>query len=164
MNKAFDQTQVTTPNTSEQVSNFVRATGRTRKAGYWLCGSGVALILSVFLPWVSIDGMGDTGQSGGGVLVLLAIGGLLAYLGGRVLQDRISKRVNVALWVLAAVGTFYTVALFAAQALLQQNGAQPAIGFYLGLGGFIAAVVGTVLMQTAQRKNAATAQSVESGR
>ena len=59
MNKAINETQASTPKSTEQVSNFVRATGRTRKAGYWLTGSGAAALLSAFLPWGS-DGSGDT--------------------------------------------------------------------------------------------------------
>ena len=31
---------------STRATGFVRAEGRTRKAGYWICGGGVAVALS----------------------------------------------------------------------------------------------------------------------
>src|ERR1700677_2512842 len=86
-----------------RVSDFVRATGRSRKAGYWIFGGGIATALSAFFPWVSLDGMDSTHPSGGGAIMLLAVGGLLAYFGSRVLQDRITKRASITLWILAAI-------------------------------------------------------------
>jgi len=169
MNKAFDETPVTTPKSSEQVSNFVRATGRTRKAGYWLCGSGAAALLSAFLPWGS-DGSGDTlHPTGGGVPLVLAIGGLFAYFGIRILQDHPTKKLNVALWVIAGLNALVCLGFMASAGQANNEGGgyisvQPTIGFYLGVAGFIAGVVGTVLMQTVRRKNAATTQLVENGR
>jgi hypothetical protein len=142
------------------VSGLVRAAGRTRKAGYWIGGGGVAVALSAFLPWVSIEGIDERHPAGGGVLLLLAIGGSLAYFGGRVLQNRVSKKVNIALWVLAGIDVLLSVALFAAESRTSAEGAgiisvAPAIGFYLGVGGLIASVVGTVLVQTVRRREAA---------
>jgi hypothetical protein len=148
------------------VSGFVRASGRTRKAGYWVGGGGVAVVLSAFLPWVSVDGIEDSHPAGGGVLLLLAIGGLFAYFGGRVLQNRMSKTVNVTLWVLAGVDVALSVGLFAAESRANTKGAgiisvAPATGFYVGLGGLIASVVGTVLVQTVRRRHpAATGPNV----
>jgi len=169
MNKAFDQTPVTTPKSSEQQSNFIQATGRTRKAGYWLCGSGAAALLSAFLPWGS-DGSGDSlHPTGGGVPLVLAVGGLLAYFGTQVLRNHLTKKINVTLWVIAGVNALVCLGFMASAGQANSEGGgyisvQPTIGFYLGVAGFIAGVVGTVLMQTVRRKNAATAQSVENGR
>jgi hypothetical protein len=142
-----------------RVSGLVRASGRTRKAGYWICGGGIAAALSAFLPWVTIDNTDTSHPAGGGVLLLLAIGVLLAYFGGRVLQDRVSRAVNIALWVLAGVDLLLTVGLFAAEARIQREAAgivsvSPAIGFYVGIGGLVASVVGTVLVQTVRRRPA----------
>lgn len=147
--------------TPTQTPGFVRAEGRTRKAGYWICGAGVAVVFSSFLPWVSIEGVETTHQSGGAVVMLLVIGGLLAYFGARVLQGRVTKVINVALWVIAAVDVVLSIGLFAAADQLQQESggivsASPTIGFYLAVGGFIASVVGTILVTTVRRKKAAT--------
>ena len=53
-----------------------------------------------------------------------------------------------------------SIGLFSAADKLQQEGggiisASPAIGFYLAVGGFIASVVGTILVTTVRRKKAA---------
>jgi hypothetical protein len=143
------------------MSGWVRAAGRTRKAGYCIGGGGVAVALSAFLPWVSIEGIGESHPAGGGVLLLLAIGGLLAYFGSRVLQNRVSKQLNIALWVLAGIDVLLTIALFAAESHATTDGGgiisvAPAVGFYIGLSGLIASVVGTVLVQTVRRRSADT--------
>jgi hypothetical protein len=143
---------------SPRRSDFVRATGRTRKAGYWIFGGGIASALSAFFPWVSLDGLDSTRPSGAGVVVLLAIGGLFAYFGSRVLQDRITKRARIALWVLAAVDVVWTIALFAAFGNVNNQvggGVQPSTGFLIGVAGLIAGVVGTVLVQSVGKKEAA---------
>jgi len=169
MNTPFDQTPASTPKTSERASNFVRATGRTRKAGYWVCGGGIAVVLSAFLPWVSYDGTDASHPTGSGVLLLLGIGGMLAYFGTRVLSDRLTKSVNVALWVVAAVDVLFSAGIFAAASHLNNQGdgivsVSPAIGLYVGIGGLIAGVVGTVLAQTVRHKRAAATQPAENGR
>jgi len=169
MSNSFDQTPVTTSKTPERVSNFVSATGRSRKAGYWLCGAGAAALFSALLPWGS-DRSGDSlHPTGGGVLLVLAIGGLLAYFGSRILRDRPTKKLTTTLWIIAGLNAVVCVGFLASAGQANSEGGgslsvQPTIGFYLGVAGFVAAVIGTVLMQTARRKNAATAQSVENGR
>ncbi len=145
-----------------RMTGLVRASGRTRKAGYWICGGGSAVALSAFLPWVSIDDTDSSHLTGGGVVLLLAIGGLLAYFGGRVLQDRASRGVKIALWVLAGVDVLLSVGLFAGEARVHREAAgivsvSPALGFYVGIGGLIASVVGAVLVQTVHRRAAASA-------
>jgi hypothetical protein len=143
-----------------RVSDSIRATGRTRKAGYYLFGGGIATALSAFFPWVSLDGMDSTRPSGSGVVVLLAIGGLLAYFGSRVHQDRITKRASITLWFLAALDVLWSIALFAAVANVNKQvggGVQPSTGFLIGIAGLIAGVVGTVLVHTVRRKNEAAA-------
>lgn len=168
MNKAMNETQASTPKSTEQVSNFVRATGRTRKAGYWLTGSGAAALLSAFLPWGS-DGSGDTlHPTGAGVPLVLAIGGLLAYFGIRVLQDRPVKKLNRVLWVIAGVNAIVCIGFLASagQASSEAGGyvsIQPTIGFYLGVAGLVATVVGAVLVRTIRGKNADTAQAIGHG-
>jgi uncharacterized membrane protein YfcA len=92
--------------------------------------------------------VGTVHLSGGGVVMLLVIGGLLALLGGRILQDRLSMVVNE----LATIDIFLAVSLFRAGD--QLNNVQPAIGFYLGLAGLMGSVVGNVLVQTIRRKRA----------
>ena len=165
-NTPFTQPEVNEPQhtgsatTPTKATGFVRAEGRTRKAGYWICGAGIAVVLSSFLPWVSIEGVEATHQSGGAVVMLLVIGGLLAYFGARVLQGRVTRTINVALWVIAGVDVALSIGLFSAADKLQQEGggivsASPAIGFYLAVGGFIASVVGTILVTTVRRKKAA---------
>jgi len=138
-----------------RVSDFVRAEGRTRKAGYWLFGGGIATALSAFFPWVSLDGVDSTRPSGGGVVVMLAIGGLLAYFGSRVLQDRITKRASITLWILAAIDVVWVIGLFAAFGNVNKQvggGVQPSSGFFIGIAGLIAGVLGTVLVHTVRRQ------------
>lgn len=144
MNTPFDQTPVMA-STSSGKTGLIRATGPTRKAGYVICLSGICLTVSAFLPWSSV---GTVHLSGGGVVMLLVIGGLLALLGGRILQDRLSMVVNE----LATIDIFLAVSLFRAGD--QLNNVQPAIGFYLGLAGLMGSVVGNVLVQTIRRKRA----------
>ena len=149
-----------------RVSGF-NATGRTRKAGYWLLGGGIATALSALLPWVRLDGVDSTRPSGGGVVVLLAIGGLLAYFGSRVLQNRITKRASITLWILAAIDVVWVIALFAAVAHVNKQvggGVQPAAGLLIGIAGLIAGVLGTVLVHTVRHKNETAAIVSEDGR
>ena len=85
---------------------------------------------------------------------LLLLGGLLAYFGSRILQDRLSKAINIALWVLAGISAVMIVGLFAAESQLGDQGAQPTTGFYLALAGFIASVEGTMLVHSVRHKKA----------
>ena len=143
-----------------RVSDFIRATGRTRKAGYWIFGGGIATALSAFFPWVSLDGMDGTHPSGGGAVLLLALGGLLAYFGSRVLQDRVTKRASITLWILAAIDVLLVIGLFAAFGNVNKQvggGAQPSSGFLIGIAGLIAGVLGTVLVHTVRRQKEAAA-------
>jgi hypothetical protein len=167
MTTSFDQTPANS-NTSERASSFVRTSGRTRKAGYWICGAGIAVILSAFLPWVSVEGMAASHPQGGSVAVLLVIGGLLAYFGTRVLSGRLSRALTVGLWVLSAVDVFISVANINAASKLQNEGAgivsvTPAVGFYVGIGGLLASVIGTVLVQSLRRKHAVGGQPTRRG-
>lgn len=132
-----------------------RLSAPTRKAGFWLVGAGGAVGLSSLFPWVSIDGMGSVSQSGGAVVMLLVIGGLLGFLGSRVLRGTATVTVLVGLWLVAAIDVALTLGLFSAAGKLSRASgplvsAAPAIGFYLAIGGFIAGVMGTVLTQIAR--------------
>jgi hypothetical protein len=150
-----------------RVADFVRATGRTRKAGYWIFGGGMATALSAFFPWVSLDGVDSTRPSGTGVVILLAIGGLLAYFGGRVLQGRITKRSSITLWILSAIDVLWVIVLFAALGNVNKQvggGVQPSSGFLIGIAGLIAGVIGTVLVHTVRRKKEANALASDAGR
>ncbi len=137
------------------VSRFVQAAGRTRKAGYWLAGGGVAVILSSFMPWVSVDGVDDTHPTGGGLLLLLVIGGLYSYFATRVLQGRFPRRINVILWVLAGIDVLISLGILAGVERASSEGSglwsvSPSLGFFVGLGGLAAGVVGTAMLQTAR--------------
>ena len=163
MNTSFDQAAESSQ-TREHPEGFVRAEGRARKAGYWLSGAGVAVVLSAFLPWVSIEGEDASHPQGGGVLLLLVIAGLLGYFGIRVLQGRLSKAVTIALWVISAVDIVLSFAIFGAASKLNNEGGgivsvSPAVGFYVGIGGLLAGVVGTVLAQTVRRRHTVGQQS-----
>jgi hypothetical protein len=165
MTASFDQTPSETSQPVERVSNFVRATGRARKAGYWVCSAGIAVALSAFLPWVSVDGLYSTHPSGGGVLLLLVIGGLLAFFGSRVLRGRLSRAITVALWAISAIDVVLSLALFGNLSQLNNESAglasiQPSTGFYVALGGLVASVVGTVLAQTVRRAKVSVGEPV----
>jgi hypothetical protein len=149
-----------------KTSDFVRATGRTRKAGYWLFGGGIATALSAFFPWVSLDGVDATRPSGAGVVVLLAIGGLFAYFGSRVLQQRITRRASISLWILAAVDIVWSIALFASFANVNRQvggGVQASSGFLIGIAGLGAGVVGTALVHTVRRNKEAAGLATQAG-
>jgi hypothetical protein len=151
---------------TSRMADFVHATGRTRKAGYWIFGGGIATAFSAFFPWVSLDGVDSTRPSGGGVVILLAIGGLLAYFGSRVLQDRITKRASITLWILAAIDILWVVVLFAALGSANKQvggGVQPSSGLLIGIGGLIAGAIGTVLVHTVRRKKEADALMADGG-
>ena len=163
MDTSFEQAPET-PQTRAHTPAFVRAEGRARKAGYWLSGAGVAVALSAFLPWVSIEGEDASHPQGGSVMLLLVIAGFLAYFGTRVLQGRLSKALTVALWVVSAVDVVLSLAIFSAASKLNNEGAGivsvgPAVGFYVGIGGLLAGVVGTVLAQTVRRRHAVAQQT-----
>jgi hypothetical protein len=165
MSTPYEQTSVTPSTNSEQKTGFVRAAGRSRKAGFWVFGAGLAVALSAFLPWVSVGGLYSTHPSGGGELLLLVIGGLLAFFGSRILQGRLSKAITIALWTISGIDVVLSLALFANLSHLNNEGAglvsvQPSTGFYVGLGGLVASVIGTVLAQTVRRTKASVGEPV----
>jgi len=141
---------VTTSGTRD-AKPIIVATGRRRKAGYYVCGGGGAIAISTLLPWVSVAGIASANRSGGGVFMLLALGAGLIFLGARVLQDRMTKTKMIVLWVLAAIELLLVVGLFAAvgHADGESGGlATPAAGFYIAVAGLIAATAGTIMVQT----------------
>lgn len=134
------------------VSGFVQAAGRTRKAGCWLLGGGVAVMLSAFMPWVSIDGVVSSHPSGTGLFLLLVIGAAYAYFGSRVLQNRVGPQTNVALWVVSGIDVLLSVGILvgAGQANREIPGlvsVSPSLGFFVGLAGLAAGVAGTAMLQ-----------------
>src|SRR5271163_1434015 len=78
----------------EAILAKVTAKGRLRAAGFVIGASGVALMLSAFLPWVSGSGLvsgSSGGLTGGGVVLILIMGAALSFLAVRVLQDKTNK-------------------------------------------------------------------------
>lgn len=139
---------------------IIVATGRRRRAGYFVCGGGGGIGISVLLPWVSVAGIASANLSGGGVVVLLALGAGLAYLGTRILKDRITKTTMIVLWVLAAIDLLLILILFAevGRADGESGGlATPAAGFFIAVVGLIAATVGTIMVQTTRHGREAVA-------
>ena len=150
---AYCGERVSTSGTSD-TRPFIVATGRRRSAGYYVCGGGGAIAISVLLPWVSVAGIASANLSGGGAVMLLAVATGLIYLGTRVLKDRITKTTMIVLWVLAAIDLLLILILFAAvgRADGESGGlATPAAGFYIAVLGLIAATVGTIMFQTTRR-------------
>jgi hypothetical protein len=145
---------------SQLVSTKIVATGRTRTAGLILSGSGAAIALSAFLPWVTAFGIASASPSGGGVVVLLVLGGAVGILSAQVLRYKATKPIRILSWVLAAVDGLAVLGLFAAsKSVGQTTGSfgvdvgqvlQPAAGFYLAMLALVAGVVGTIVLQTAK--------------
>src|SRR5262249_33581848 len=124
-------------------SNLIVATGRARTAGYLIGGGGLAVALSAFLPWVSGLGLASVHLSGGAVVLVLAAGVLLAYFGARVLKDRATRILMIALWILAAVDSLMVVLLFLAQRNITDSSeglASPGVGLYAAIAGLTATV------------------------
>jgi hypothetical protein len=159
MSTSFNQ-DLARSHISERGATVVRRGRSHSMPGYWICGAGIGVVLSAFLPWVSVDGLYASHPSGGGVLLLLVIGGLLVHFGTRVFGGHLSRASNVALWVISGVDVLVSLALFGSLSKLNNEGAglvsvQPSIGFYTGIGSLMASVVGTVLVQIARHKHTA---------
>jgi hypothetical protein len=138
-------TRIRPPHTHvrEHGATFDRAGRRTSRPSYWLCGAGIGVIWSAFLPSVSVGGLYTSHPAGGGVLLLLVVGGLLVFFGTRVLRGHLSKTLNITLWVTSGVDILVGLALFSSLSSLNNQGAslvslKPSIGFYVGIGGFAA--------------------------
>jgi hypothetical protein len=111
--------------------------------------------LSAFLPWVSLLGVASVHLSGGALVLVLAAGAVLAYCGGRVLKDRTTRLLMIALWILAALDSLMVVFLFGAQRDITNSSeglASPGVGLYVAIAGLIATVIGTTLLQTTRRR------------
>jgi len=133
----------------------VVAIGRRKTAGWLVCGGGLGVALSAFLPWFTVIGLVNAGLGGAGILVA-ALGAGLAFLGARILMERTSRKTTIILWVLAALDLLIVIGLFSSKRSLDGTGGlvTPAMGFYLALLGLIATVAGTVVMQTTVRPGA----------
>ena len=140
----------------------VSADGRARTAGWLVAAGGSGLALSACLPWFSVlGGMAEVQLPTGSFVMFGAAGGLVAYLGWRILKARVSRRVMAALWVLAALAALVAISLFygARDEQAQSAGTvSPAIGFDLGLLALVATVGGTVLLQVSRRQARAGAR------
>jgi hypothetical protein len=136
-----------TPAIARPPSRIV-ASGRRKTAGWLVCGGGLAVVVSAFLPWATVVGLISVGL-GAYAIIVLALGGGLAFLGGRILVERTSRGTTIALWVLAGLALIAVIALFVGQSKI--NGSeglvQPGLGFYLALVGFSATLIGTILIQ-----------------
>jgi hypothetical protein len=144
------------PINGQDVLAKVVATGRMRTAGFTLGGSGVLLILSAFVPWVSALGVLNANPTGGAIFVLLVLGGAISLLASRVLRDRATRLVRGFLWVLAAIDALAVFGFFMAMKATGQTAGivQPAIGFYLALIALIGSIVGTVMLKTVKSPSA----------
>ena len=103
--------------------------------------------------------------SGGGVLMLLVIGGLLAFFGARIPQGRLSKAITITFVGDLVRRRSTELRLFASLSQLNNEGAgvvsvQPSVGLFVGLGGLVASVVGTVLAQTTRRTKVSVSEPV----
>jgi len=138
----------------------VVAKGRRKTAGWLVCGGGLAVLLSAFLPWVTVVGFVSSGI-GASSIVIAGLGGGLAYLASRVLLERTSRATTVLLWILAGLDVVIVLSLFAG--LSNMGGAdglvQPAVGFYTALLGFIATLVGTIMLQVTPRPKSSDGQT-----
>jgi hypothetical protein len=142
---------------------FIIATGRKRSAGFSISGGGIAVALSAFLPWITVIGFVDVHLSGISIAIIFVLGGLLAYLGVRVLRDLASRAILIGLWVLAGIDVLTVIGLFYALDKIGSSGeVAPGTGFYLALIGLIASIVGTVLLQLSTRRASAEVISSES--
>ena len=135
--------------------SWIVAVGRSRKAGYVVGLGGLGIVVSAFLPWVSVLGIAGVGLSGIEPVLVVLLGGALTYFGWRILTERTSRRCMVVMWVLAGLDAFVSVALFESMRSNNAGGLiSPAFGFYLAMFGLIASVIGTLLMQTTRTKGA----------
>jgi len=131
------------------LTSFVRVSGRTRKAGIWIAAGGLGIVLSAFIPWVSVSGIVTVSQSGGAVAYIAIFGGVCTYLGSRVLMGYGRQWMRVLLWVLCVIGVANVVTLFNALSTDNAGGAvQPSVGVFAASGGVVATVVGAILLQT----------------
>jgi hypothetical protein len=147
-----------------QVSQFVIVTGRARTAGWLVVGGGAALLLSAFLPWVSFLGIVGGHLPAGYFFAFGVVGCVLAYFGVRALKDRVTRAIMTTLWVLAALAALVAIGVFAeGQNLARQSygTVSPASGFYVGLLGLVATVLGTILLQTTRRSSRQARSAVQ---
>jgi hypothetical protein len=126
----------------------ILASGRRKWAGWLVCGGGLAVVVSAFLPWVTVVGFISVGL-GAYAIIVLALGGALAVLGSRILLERTSRGTTIGLWVLACLDLIALIALFYGQSQINGSGGlvQPGEGFYLALVGFLATLIGTIVIQ-----------------
>ncbi len=151
------------PAIEQRPARRVVALGRRKTAGWLVCGGGLAVILSAFLPWVTVAGVVNVGI-GAFALVIAALGGALAYLGGRILVERTSRKTTIFLWALAGLDLLIVIGLFASQSNINSSTGgwvQPGTGFYMALLGLIATLVGTIMVQTTLRPSAAVEDATE---
>jgi hypothetical protein len=138
------------------VTSFIRASGRIKTAGMWIALGGLAIVLSAFLPWVSAIGIITVSLTGGGVVYVFVLGGILIFIGVRILNDLARQWMRVVLWLLAAWDTLSVIGIFASLNNNNVGGAvQPAVGLFVAAGGIVATIVGTILLQTVRLKKAA---------
>lgn len=108
-------------------------------------GAAGALALAAILPWVSAIGIISVHLSGGGVVYVLAFAAVYGVIGYRVSQQRASKGLLVATWVLDVWMVVNVIAIFAA--FDDQHdiiSVSPASGVFVASAGVIAAIVATV--------------------
>jgi hypothetical membrane protein len=91
-----------------------------------ICGGG-GVLLSAFLPWVSLLGF-EAHPTGGFVVFLLILGGLMAFAGYYARKNRLRIWQMVLTWLLAAWTGLCVVGVFKALSDKRNALVQPAIG------------------------------------
>jgi hypothetical protein len=139
-------------------AGFVVAGGRLRTAGWLVAAGGAAILLSAFLPWFNFLGLVSANLPAAYFFVFGASGAVVAYFGLRALKDRVTRPIMLTLWILSSVAALVAVGLFSAASDVQNQSfgtVSPSSGFYLGLLGLVTTVVGTIVLQTTRRGQAA---------
>jgi hypothetical protein len=119
-------------------------------------GAGVALLISLFLPWVSVLGLVGVGLSGGYVILVLLLAGVLAGEGYLVHNNRVDRRLFIAAWVVNGVMILAVYLIF--HALSPAAGIiNPGSGLYVATVGVLVSVAATVQLHRSQIRPAVSA-------
>lgn len=132
----------------------VESTRDLTLAGWLLLGGGVALVLGAFLPWATITApligtVSKSGIDGGDGWIMVAVGLVLAVLGGRRLSSgHVVPFIPAAIVaVLGAALTLYEL-IDVGSASEGLATAHIGVGLWLGAAGVICAVVGIAKTRT----------------
>ena len=140
--------------------------------GEWVAaGSGLLLLVALFLPWYSVGGVDATGwESFSGADLLMALAAVLAIFGAAATASRRSSALSVAVMALGVLPSL-VAALIATWRLIDP--APPVdvtrdigawLGFAAGLGVFAGTLLGIRDEGPARRSDAAAAEAGEIAR